>query len=151
MAQQVTIMCGETDLSWIVFKAFAKKVVAIHDLQKASVLVDLSTTIPFIMSSYAGEVEDRGLLTMHQLLVMFAGTDCEVARDKVYSLRSLARDGALFAIDYGCSPQNLLYRLITQNGWSHAELWLLAQELKLNKTIPGGSYALKKLKDSKES
>lgn len=148
LAQQVTIMCGKNDLSWITFKTFVKQLVAIRGLQKASNFQDLSTTIPFIMSSYADENKEKGLLTMHQLVVMFAGTDCEVLHDKVYSLRSLARDGNLVAVDYGCSLQSLLYRLITQNSWSHAEVRLLAQELNLNKSIPGGSRALE---DSEES
>ena len=90
------------------------------------------------MSRYKSDAAsgEKQVRTLCQLLVKFCGTECEVQHDKVYSLLSMATDGAMIPVDYGCSLQNLLYKVTAQSGWSHNELHILAEELGLFDHLP---------------
>ena len=49
---------------------------------------------------------------MTNLLFVLRGQDCEHVRDRVYSLRSFARDGQRFVVDYSASDVELLHQLL---------------------------------------
>lgn len=62
--------------------------------------------------------------------------------DKIYSLLSLAKDRHGIPVDYNCTPQQLLVRVLSQKGWNRDwHIWLLAKALgvsestKVSKTV----------------
>lgn len=49
---------------------------------------------------------------MLNLLFVLQGRECEHIRDRVYSLRSVARDGQRFVVDYSASDVELLHQIL---------------------------------------
>ena len=155
LAGEVTIICGEYNLSWNAFSSFvgALAFTRMPTPRELSLIHDLEKTIPFVMSRYKSDAAsgEQQVRTLCQLLVKFCGMECEVPHDKVYSLLSLATDGNMIPVDYGCSLQNLLYKVTTQNGWSHNELQLLAKDLGVFEILPNKFLHAIQSKDSDDS
>jgi Heterokaryon incompatibility protein (HET) len=130
LARDVTIMCGENDLSWSDLRRFSLRYLRSPVQYEFDSLKGLDKTIPFIMSRHTGVFtnEVQKVSTIRELLVDFSGTDCEVFHDKVYSLLSLASDGDNIAVDYGCLPHELFYRALSRDSGSYGDLQLLAED-----------------------
>jgi len=130
LAKDVTIMCGESDLSWSALRLFTLRYSYLPTRRNLYFAKGLDKTIPCIMSRHPG------MSTIRQLLVDFCGMDCEVIHDKVYSLLSLASDGGMIPIDYSCSPQEFLCGVLTRSGWSHDDLQILAVDMGIPTLVP---------------
>jgi hypothetical protein len=139
LARDVTIMCGENDLSWVALRGFVQALDGSHNPQPSATMRELMKTIPVIMSRYKAESPDHKPVdrSLRQLLVDFNPTTCEVLHDKVYSLLSLATDGDAIPIKYDCSPQNLLLKVLTQSGWFHGgDVMVIANDLGVAEIVP---------------
>lgn len=149
LARRITIMCGHHDLSWISLCLFVQRLAASRASHGLPLMEDLNKSIPFIMSccEYGAANDKQRVPTIRQLLITFCGMDCGAWHDKVYSLLSLASDGARIPVDYGCLPQNLLCKVITQTGWSNNELQLLAEDLGILELLPSRFRHSEQLKD----
>jgi hypothetical protein len=150
LARDVTIVCGEYDLSWSDLRRFSLRYLNSLNRYEFDSPEGLDKTIPFIMSRHRGVFanEVQKVSTMRELLVDFSGTDCEVFHDKVYSLLSLASDGDKIAVDYGCLPQELFYRILPRGRWWHNELQLLAEDLGIPTPLPNRIWHFDKVKAS---
>jgi hypothetical protein len=146
LAENVTIMCGENDLSWSALSLFSIRYSYSPTRQKLYCAMGLDRTIPFIMTRHTHSVS-----TIRQLMVDFCGMDCEVIHDKVYSLLSLASDGGMIPVDYGCLPEELLYRVLTRSDWSQNEVQLLAGELGIPTLVPNRFRPFEKVKVCEQS
>ncbi|ERF72105.1 hypothetical protein EPUS_02896 [Endocarpon pusillum Z07020] len=145
LANKVSIMCGEDELSWASMYAFVQQsadlgvlyvprtveeyvTIKVRGSRCEGVRRKLAETIPFVMSCFWREGMHQH--TLRQLFLAFQDTNCEVLHDKVYSLLSLASDASRIPVDYSCLPQTLLYRVIVQGDWSKdIELQILAKAL----------------------
>ena len=139
LARDVTLMCGEHDLSWLILHSFILRLADSYPLHQSQTIRTLNDTIPFIMSRHKyGGVCDKGLApSIRQLLTDFRATDCENSLDKVYSLLGLASDGNTIPIDYGSSPLQLLWRVLANDRWSRIEeLQFLAECLGVSEFFP---------------
>jgi Heterokaryon incompatibility protein (HET) len=101
LARNITIMCGENDMSWQRLHSFIQRLVSVGLPQELLTKKALEATLPFPMSDYkyGGLGGRKYALTIRQLLAKFGETDCEVLHDRVYSLLSLASDGNRLSVD----------------------------------------------------
>jgi hypothetical protein len=138
LANEVTIICGENDLSWTALAFFIQRLAALPIPHYSSLTDDIRRTIPFVMGRNNNDMAIHGqqVRTLHQLLVELGGTECAVLHDKVYSLLSLAIDGSTIQVDYGCSPEDLLYEMLKQKGWFGNDLRTLAMDLGVSDSLP---------------
>jgi hypothetical protein len=132
LAEAVTLMCGENELTWFALGVFTKQ------LPNGLRLADLNRTTPFKMARIKAEMPEDGtsVHSILDLLESFKGTECGREHDKIYSLRSLAKDGNSIPVDYKCSLEELLCRVLARIAWrKHEDVWLIADILGLSAKV----------------